>query len=400
MKNIIGEEIDKHIKKAVALCLMSAVGTVSVCSAGIFSRRVYVNVDHNTVSAITINTDTYKILDQVGVKVNSEDMVDRSDDIDGSIKINVTRALDVSVVKGEQEVRLKIAGGTVADAVKQSGITLGERDETDIPAESALEDGMKIFVRERIKIKLTADGETSEYFVPSGSVMNAVEYLHKELSSEDIINADALSDVYEGMELIINRIVGREVTKTVDIPFSTVVKKAGLLSSGVREVSTQGKNGSKEVKCRETLKDGEVIKSEELESKVICKPVDEVILEGTGSGGAQITKSGSKSNASSYSSKKCSKVIEGYATAYFALPGSTTSTGENPIPGVTVAVNPAIIPYGTRVKIESVDGKFKRYGIAQDTGGAMLSGRIAADILMSSVSECNRFGRQKVKISY
>ena len=62
-----------------------------------------------------------------------------------------------------------------------------------------------------------------------------------------------------------------------------------------------------------------------------------------------------------------------------------TATGASPNPGVTIAVDPRVIPLGSRVYIEGY-GEF----IAQDTGGAIKGNKI--DVLVSSHGEAMRRG--------
>lgn len=92
------------------------------------------------------------------------------------------------------------------------------------------------------------------------------------------------------------------------------------------------------------------------------------------------------------------KVIEGRATAYTAT-GNRTATGTWPTPG-TIAVNPKIIPYGTKLWIVSSDGQYVYgYAVAEDTGGFIYwkNGPIV-DLYMNSNSECYRFGTRSVKM--
>ena len=77
------------------------------------------------------------------------------------------------------------------------------------------------------------------------------------------------------------------------------------------------------------------------------------------------------------------------ATAY-TWTGNRTATGTWPSRG-TVAVDPEVIPLGTKLHIEG-------YGeaIAADTGGDIKGNRV--DLYMESEDECWEFGRQPVKV--
>lgn len=77
------------------------------------------------------------------------------------------------------------------------------------------------------------------------------------------------------------------------------------------------------------------------------------------------------------------------ATAY-TWTGYRTATGTWPSRG-TVAVDPRVIPTGTKLWVEG-------YGeaVAADTGGAIIGNRI--DLYMDSKDECLQWGRRKVEV--
>lgn len=80
------------------------------------------------------------------------------------------------------------------------------------------------------------------------------------------------------------------------------------------------------------------------------------------------------------------------ATAYTAYNSySLTSTGQKPRWG-TIAVDPKVIPYGTKIYIPEFGETF----IANDTGGAIKGNKI--DIFMNSKKECYNWGRRTIEI--
>lgn len=90
-----------------------------------------------------------------------------------------------------------------------------------------------------------------------------------------------------------------------------------------------------------------------------------------------------------------SRVIEMVATAYTDSPsengGSTRSATGNALIYGVVAVDPRVIPLGTKLYVEG-------YGFAYacDTGGAIKGNRI--DLLMSSSGASSNWGRRRVKV--
>ena len=79
-------------------------------------------------------------------------------------------------------------------------------------------------------------------------------------------------------------------------------------------------------------------------------------------------------------------------------PLNVSAQSDNPIPQIhIVAVDPKVIPLGTKLYIQSLDGT-KDYGfaIAEDTGGAIKGNKI--DLFFESSEQVYKFGRRKVKV--
>ena len=72
-----------------------------------------------------------------------------------------------------------------------------------------------------------------------------------------------------------------------------------------------------------------------------------------------------------------------------------TASGAVPEEGVTVAVDPKVIPLGSTVYVEFCDGRVGEY-IAQDTGSAIKGNKI--DVYFESHEEAWNFGVQKVNV--
>lgn len=102
---------------------------------------------------------------------------------------------------------------------------------------------------------------------------------------------------------------------------------------------------------------------------------------------AGATTNGSSKSNSSNSNNGTLMLVE--ATAYAGC--TITATGTTPKWG-TIAVDPTVIPYGTKVYIPKYDMVFT----AEDCGSAIKGNKI--DIFMNSEAECVQFGRQNIEI--
>ena len=155
--------------------------------------------------------------------------------------------------------------------------------------------------------------------------------------------------------------------------------------------------------------DGKQESKEAVSEEVIKEPVPEVVLKGTmvkeeetspapdysggnGTGNVAGTFVDMYGNTVSYSDR-----MVGECTAY-SVPGGTTSIGMDAVYGV-IAVDPNIIPYGTRMYVTSPDGSVVYgYGVAGDTGGACMAGDILADLCYNTIEECSIIGRRDMVV--
>ncbi|WP_296644681.1 3D domain-containing protein [Romboutsia sp. 13368] len=105
-----------------------------------------------------------------------------------------------------------------------------------------------------------------------------------------------------------------------------------------------------------------------------------------------IKKTGQSTSNNSSVDNNDSQVVRTMSVVASAYTGySTTSTGQKPVWG-TIAVDPKVIPYGTKVYIP----QFGRTFIANNTGGAIKGNKI--DIFMNTKKECYNWGRKTIEI--
>lgn len=205
------------------------------------------------------------------------------------------------------------------------------------------------------------------------------------------------TQTYDGMEFSVDCIVEMEQTYTVDLPYETIQCYDPTLPEGYQEVLVTGVTG-------QVSKTANVVYVNSVESShtvisenVIQQPVNQIVKVGTGTevntesaapaigDGVIVTAEG---EVLTYSSSEQFK-----ATAYTHTDAGcdmTTATGTTVRVG-TVAVDPTLIPYGTRMFIVANDGSYI-YGIgtAEDCGGAIKGNRL--DLYFPTDAECWKFG--------
>ncbi len=278
---------------------------------------------------------------------------------------------------------------------------------------------------EWISVKLNLRGKKSEKQVPAGTVSDILSYLNIELTKYDSLNAAMDQVIEDNDEIVVTRKVVMTVKEQKDIEFKTIEKKDDTLFEGDSIIRKAGKNGKKEVTVKKVYVNGKLDSKTELDSVVLEEPVDRIMVVGSAKNPAlnstaaveeeavesdEVTTApvqtgtvtdnndGNTFTDASGVVRHYEAVLNGSGTAYFAEPGAGTATGRLAQYGV-VAVNPNIIPYGSKLYIVSDDGEII-YGdaVAGDTGGALMENWILVDLFYPTFDECCVFGRRDVTV--
>lgn len=312
------------------------------------------------------------------------------------ISTDIIKAKQVTLDYYGNKESIGIAKGTVKDVLEKANINL-KKNQVVAPALSTeISDNMTVSVYDGKKISVTADGETKTQYVPKGRTDEVLNGLGYRLGKDDIISVAADSEIWDADRITIKRVAYGEETVTEKIAYDSKNETSDDVELGETKVATKGKDGKKLVVRACKYIDGKKVSEKVIDSKTIKKPVNEVILVGTKGAsinGAAGTFTDMYGNTVAYSS-----VHTGSGTAYTAPAGAGTATGVAAYHG-GVAVNPNIIPYGSKLYIESTDGSFVYgYATAVDTGGALMDGSAIVDCFYNTYDECVNFGRRDVNV--
>lgn len=273
---------------------------------------------------------------------------------------------------------------TVGDFLEKQGIELANKDAIRPSLDSEIENDMNIVITSPKSFHIK-DGNRVLITEASGyTVGEVLENLGIKINELDRLNTSLDEVAKEGMSIIINRVVEEKVQNKVEIPFETEKRENANMLEGETKVITAGVVGEKVEDVLNTYVNGKIENSEVLKTEISKEPVKEVIEVGT------------KKAPQTPNGQKVKKVIVMQATAYDPTAGSMTASGTRARVGA-VAVDPRVIPLGSKLYIESMDG-FASYGYAtaEDTGGAIKGNRI--DLFYSTNAQANRFGRRNVKV--
>lgn len=363
--------------------------TVAAILCAAISAGALVNAAANTASA-----DEAAATNKTYVESSTEFEIGNGDVIVGTNKdfnmsFDVIKANTITINNCGEEQTISLAKGTVEEALNRTGITLAENQSVTPSLNTVITGNMNIYVYNSKNIKLTTNGTEMTVKAPEGTVENALNILGYEITDDDILNVDKNAQIEDDMKITLKKVTYVDEKSTEKISYKTVEKDSDDIMTGESEVSQKGVDGEKEVTKRCKYIDGKYDSTKVIDEKVTKKPVDKIVLNGTKRG----TTTDSSGAPVSYS-----YMVSGSGTAYTAAPGALTATGV-PVYEGGVAVNPAIIPYGSKLYIEAADGSHVYgYATAVDTGGALMDGSAIVDLFYFSYDDCVSFGRRDVNV--
>ena len=289
--------------------------------------------------------------------------------------------------------------GSVEEAMEAVGKTLYENDTYTV--ESTSRDVYTVTITRADYCYVEADGQrmTVSFRPDETTVAQILDEQGIVLGENDLVSSELTDLVQDGETITVSRVTYETRYADEIIEWDYDLEPTRYLAEGALKVFSKGVDGEKRVEYRSVYIDGEWARDE---------VVDEVVTTAVVNGRAQVGDSDAPIDYLEQPDwltfdengipEQATKVISGLGTAYTSKAGVYGATGRYLSEGY-VAVNPDIIPYGSKLYIVTKDGSWDYgYAIAADTGGAMLSGRVLVDQYMNSYDSCIQYGVREVDV--
>ena len=340
------------MQRLLAVVLMVTILAV-LLSVTVFAQNSYVITDGDNVTVYqSYSSDPDKVLEEAGIELSKEDTYTTTYN-DGVGRINIQRMQMVTILNRGSQLDVGSYGETVGELFDRLGITIGANDLVSCEMDSQTYDGMTI------------------------SIVN------KEI---EVFEYDAV------------------------VPYETKYYEDPSLAPGEEIVLIQGVNGVIHYEMQVTEKNGVEVSREVLNENVKKEVVNELVIrgprskipdepegtdhklaEGDAKGYTLSTDGSNTITTDTGTVYTYTDTIHCLATAYACdgyighnYSGAWARVG-------TIAVDPKLIPLGTKMYVVSDDGEFV-YGfcVAEDIGGGIKGHRI--DLYFDSFEDCAQFG--------
>lgn len=316
------------------------------------------------------------------------------------------QAKNITIINGDRQIAILTNTSTVEKAIKERGISITKNVEVIPSLTSEVYDGMTITIKYPKKVNLICDGYSVVYYTIADTYGEFLEEHDIALSPDDVVSVDLDEKLSQNgkNEISLTRVSSYIYEVDEEIPYTSSNINDNTLPKGQSKVSQQGEKGIKKT-CFEVITVDGVEVSRTYAGEYIAKqPVNEVVSIGTAPVPSTASSQVATVGGETFSYKK---VLKCEATAYDLSFQSTGKYPGHPAYGLTasgtyakmgtVAVDPRVIPLGTKMYIVSTDGSVVYgYCTAEDTGGAIKGNKV--DLFYNTNSECMQFGRRSVYV--
>ena len=308
-------------------------------------------------------------------------------DIDGQKTTIVTAIVDPYRILDLLEVELE----------PKDRITITGFDNRGFFGELGQNEGL-IRIQSAVNIKITADKLIYHVTVAKGdTVSDALDISGLEVREHDILDTEETKELSNGDDIRITRVDYIITTEEETIQREKTYRGTSLIGGNKKVLLSYGKNGTLLKTYSQKVVDGVYEERELVSEEVLKKPTNDIYVVGDGSAISPLDYGFEIVNGVPTSYEKVYENVR--ATGYYAPYGAGTATGRLAQVGY-VAVDPKIIPYGTKLWIvaHGNTGFVYGYALAADTGGAMLSGKNFVDLYYETYYECVLNGLRYVDV--
>lgn len=366
-----------------------------------------------------------EVLEELGITLNETDYVTPalSEDIPEERLIRIERSHEIALQIGYGQTEIvQTRERTVEDVLLRYGVTVRDGDTVYPSVRTPVTNGMTIRYQPVVLVNLIVGQEALMLYTMATDVEQLLIEENIEVTESDTVMPAPSTQIREGMTITVN--TNRDVVQYESqlIPFDVVEEEDDTIEQGVKQTVQVGIPGLERTRYELTVENGTITNRTKTGVETLRKTMPQIIKVGTKKVTEPITEPATTDESSPFAPEAEIEIAEPpktddvldfssakqllvEATAYTNNPEDTvtyngrvlTRSGYDVTDTILyegmriIAVDPAIIPLGTRVYVEGIG-----MAIALDTGSAIKGQKI--DIMMDEKEEAVTFGRKPLTI--
>lgn len=300
------------------------------------------------------------------------------------------------VIDGKEEKKVITLRDNTKNILKAENIVMGPKDKVIPGLDSKVKDGDRIYIKKAVEVQIAVDGKDLKLQSAEDSVEAMLQAEGIKLGEVDRVSPSKEEKLKDGLKVAVTRVDSKIVKETQPIDFATVVKKDDEMEKNVTKILQDGVAGEKVISTRVVVENGKEISRQVVSETITKQPVDKIMSVGTlgvftaSRGGKVYYTKSLRARATAYTADYDS-TGKGPGDSGFGITASGTTAKRNSSGYSSIAVDPRIIPLGTKLYVEGYG-----YAIAEDTGGAIKGNSI--DVFFDSASEVYNWGVRSVNV--
>lgn len=318
--------------------------------------------------------------------------------ISATLIISATRKTVTVSIDGK-EINITTFRSNFKKALEANNIAVGPKDKTTPSLDTKVNKKDKIYIKRAVNVEVAVDGKDLKIQTAEDNIEKMLDAEKIEVADYDKVVPSVKEPITEGLKVTVTRVDAKIIKESKTLDYATVIKNDDDSEKGTSKVLQEGEQGEKVVATRVIYENGKEVSRQVVNETVTKQPVQKVVAIGTLSSYTP-SRGGTKILFNKSMRVKATAYSAGYADTG-KNPGDAdyekTATGalakRNPNGYSTIAVDPSVIPLGTKLYVEGYG-----YAIAEDTGGA-IKGNII-DVYFSSSSQVDNWGVRWVNIYF
>lgn len=247
------------------------------------NKAVTLSIDGQTTQVQTSADTVGALLKSRDIEVNSHDVVAPGLDakVDDGTRVAVKFGRQVTFTIDGAKQTIWTTATTVNDALDALSVDLAGAELSASRSSGIGREGLAIVIATQKQVVIIDAGKKRTITTTGQTLADALAAAKIKVDSDDKLNADPNTRLLDGAKFRFTRVDIKAKTKKVKVDYDTDRKKSSKLNKGVTKIDKRGVHGVRAVTYKIVRHNGKIVDRTKIKSKLIKKPVTEVVLVGT-----------------------------------------------------------------------------------------------------------------------